>query len=105
VTVNRNSALAWAFALAPIVLVIPAFLLAGMGPYAFTHPFVLVVAFLLFIGLEVTALFRFVKVARSGAAALAMVGMGLALVMLVLNAALEYYVAAEYLEDVRLGLM
>lgn len=86
--------------LSPIALFIPAFLLAGMGPCTFAHPFVMVVAFLVFIGLEVASLPRFVTAARAtGRVTGAMVGMGFALLLLVLCATLEYYVVAEYWAD------
>lgn len=89
-------------ALSPIVLFIPAFFLAGMGPCTFSHPFVLVAAFLCFIGLEVASFPRFVSAARAtGKVTGAMVGMGFALVLLVLCATLEYYFVVEYWADSR----
>jgi hypothetical protein len=103
--VNRNSRIAWGLTLAPIFLFIPAFMLAGMGPCTFSHPIVIVIAFLIFIGLELAAFPRFVQAARAtGAAVRSIIGMGLALLLLVLSVALEYYFVTEYLEDMRLGL-
>lgn len=99
-------AIAWSLALAPILLFIPAFALAGMGPCTFSHPLVIVVAFLVFIVLEIAAFPRFVKAARaSGKVISAMMGMGLALFLLVLCAVLEYYVVVEYWADSQFGLM
>jgi len=102
---SRNFAVAWGLTLTPVFLFIPAFMLAGMGPCTLSHPLVLVMAFLLFISLELASLPRFVKAARStGAAIRAMVGMGVALLLLVLSLALEYYFIADYLENRRYGL-
>jgi len=87
---------AWILAASPVLLFVPAFMLAGMGPCTFSHPSVIVIAFLLFIGLEVAAMRTFVLAARSaGKAAVAMIGMALALFLLVLSAALEYYAVME----------
>jgi uncharacterized membrane protein len=98
--VKSQFALAWSLALAPIVLFIPAFALAGMGPCTFSHPLVLVVALLLFVILEIASLPNFVRSARAtGRAWGAMIGIGLALVLLLVNAFLEYYVVAEYWAD------
>jgi hypothetical protein len=85
-------AIAWILALAPLLLFIPALMLAGIGPCAVSHPYVLSVAFLLFIVLEAASLPRFVRAARAtGRAIGAMIGMGLAVVMLFLSAVLGYY--------------
>jgi len=82
----------WVFALAPIFLFIPALMLAGIGPCAVSHPYVLSVAFLLFIGLEAASLPRFVRAARAtGRAIGAMIGMGLAVIVLFLSAVLGSY--------------
>lgn len=68
-----------------------------MGPCSFAHPLALVIAFLLFVGLEIAALPQFVRAARAaGKAPLAIIGMGVALLLLVLSAVMEYYVTAEY---------
>ena len=97
---------AWGLALAPILLFIPAFALAGMGPCTFSHPLVIVVAFLVFIVLEIAALPRFFGAARaSGKVIGAMMGMGLSLFLLVLCAFLEYYLVVEYWADAQFGLM
>ncbi len=96
--VNSRFAVAWSLALAPVCLFIPAFLLAGMGPCSFSHPLVIVVAMLLFIGLEVAALPRFVKAARaSGKAIPAMFGIPLALLLLILSVAFEFSIVTDYL--------
>lgn len=90
-------ATAWSLTLAPVLLFIPAVVLAGIGPCAVAHIEVLVIAFLLFVALEIAALPRFVRAARSvGKASLAMIGIAVALVLLVFSAVMEYYVAAEY---------
>ena len=82
----------WLFALAPIFLFIPALMLAGIGPCAVSHPYVLSVACLLFIGLEAASLPRFVRAARAtGRAIGAMIGMGLAVIVLFLSAVLGSY--------------
>jgi len=104
--VNSRFAVAWSLALAPVCLFIPAFLLAGMGPCTYTHPLVIVGAFLLFICLELAALPRFVTAARSSGKAIgAMIGMGLALLLLVACIAFEYSAVTDYWSDMRLGLM
>jgi hypothetical protein len=104
--VTSKFAVAWSLALAPILLFIPAFVLAGMGPCTFSHPLVLVLAFLFFVVLEIVALPCFFKAARaSGRVIGAMMGMGLALFLLVLCAVLEYYIVAEYWVDSQFGLL
>jgi len=61
------------------------------------HPEVMILAFLLFVGLEIAALPQFVRAARmSGKAPLAMVGMLVACAILVFCAVMEYYFAADY---------
>lgn len=88
---------AWSLTLAPVLLFIPAVMLAGFGPCAVAHIEVLVIAFLLFAGLEIAALPQFVRAARiTGKAPLAMIGIALALVIFVFSAVMEYYVVAEY---------
>lgn len=90
-------AAAWSLTLAPVLLFIPAVALAGMGPCSFAHPTVMVIAFLLFAALEIAALPRFVRAARSvGKAPIAMVGISMALFLLVLSTVLEYYFVADY---------
>ncbi len=90
-------ATAWSLTLAPVLLLIPAVMLAGIGPCAMAHPEVMVLAFLLFVGLEIAALPQYVRAARTvGKAPLAMVGIALALIILAFSAVMEYYVAAEY---------
>jgi len=88
---------AWGLTLAPIVLFIPALMLAGMGSCSFAHPSVLVIAFLFFVGLEIAAVPRFIRAARSaGKAPIAMIGIAMAFFFMVLSAVLEYYFVAEY---------
>lgn len=90
-------AAAWSLTLAPVLLLIPALILAGVGPCAMAHPEVMLVASLLFVGLEVAALPRFVRAARTtGKAPLAMFGILVALAILVFSAVMEYYFAADY---------
>jgi len=91
---------AWALALAPIFLFIPAFLLAGMGPCAFSHPSVMLVALLLFIGTELVAMRWFIKAARSAEKVIgAFFGIGTALVLLAISATLEFFFLVDYLSD------
>jgi len=88
---------AWILAASPVFLFLPAFMLAGMGPCTFSHPSVIVMAFMIFIGLEAAAVRSFVLAARvQGKATVAMIGMALALFLLVLSAALEYYAVMEF---------
>jgi hypothetical protein len=90
-------ATAWSLTLAPVLLFVPALALAGIGPCGMAHPAVMVVAFLLFVGLEAAALPQFVRAARTaGKALLAMIGMGMALCILLFSAVLGYYATAEY---------
>lgn len=97
--IARYSA-AWGLTLAPVFLIIPALMLAGMGPCAMAHPEVMVIAFPLFVGLEIAALPRFVRAARIvGRVPLAMIGMAVALVILIFSAVMAYYVTAEYWAD------
>lgn len=88
---------AWSLTLAPVALFIPALILAGIGPCSVAHPIVMVVAFLLFVGLEMAALPRFVSAARSiGKAPLAIVGIAIALFLLVFSAVFEFYFLSDY---------
>lgn len=88
---------AWSLTLAPILLFIPALVLAGMGPCAMAHPEVMVIAFLLFVGFEIAAMPQFVRAARStGKAPLAIIGIVVALVSMIFSAVMEYYFAADY---------
>ena len=91
-------AVAWALALAPVFLFIPAIILAGMGPCSFVHPWVMVGAFMVFIGLELAAVPCFVNAARSaGKAISAMFGIGLALLLLFFSVAFEFTIVGDYL--------
>jgi hypothetical protein len=104
-SVSSKFATAWALALSPLVLFVPAFVLAGIGSSTFVHPLVIVAAFLLFIVLELAALPCFVKAARSAGRVInAMIGMGLAFVLLILSLALEYYAVTEYWADAQFGM-
>src|SRR5579863_387738 len=90
--------LAWTLALAPVFLFIPAIILAGMGPCSFAHPFVMVGAFVFFMGLELAAVPCFVKAARgAGKAIAAMFGIGLVLLLLFLSVAFEVTIVGDYL--------
>lgn len=103
--VKSRFALAWGLTLAPLLLFLPAFMLAGMGPCAFSHPLVMVLAFLLFVSVEIAALPQFVGAARaSGKAIGAIIGIGLALFLLVTSVLLEYYMVAEYWVDSQFGM-
>ena len=89
---------AWSFTLAPIVLFIPAVMLAGMGPCSYAHPLVMVVALAIFIAFELTAGPCFVRGARrTGKSVLAIFGIGLTLVLLVLIVAFEFLTVIDYL--------
>ena len=102
---SSKFAMAWSLTLAPLFLFIPALMLADMGPCTFVHPTVIVVAFLFFILLELAALPCFVNAARAaGKGIVAMIGMGLAAVLLVLCVVMEYYVVAEYWADAQFGM-
>ncbi len=88
---------AWSLALTPVVLFIPALMLAGMGMCGFTEPLVPAVAFLMFIVVEVASIRCFVQAARSSGKAIgAIFGIGLAAILLVANATLEFWVTADY---------
>ena len=90
-------ATAFSLTLAPVLLFIPAVMLAGLGPCGFANPLVLVIAFLLFVALEIAALPQFVRAARAaGKAPLAIIGITMSVLLLVLSAVMEYYVAADY---------
>jgi hypothetical protein len=96
----RRSALmqAWGLTLAPIVLFIPAMMLAGMGPCSYAHPFVMVAALALFVMLEVAAVPRFVRGARrAGRSISAIFGIALAFCLLVLSLAFEFLTVTDYL--------
>jgi hypothetical protein len=104
--VKSKLAVAWSMTLAPVVLFIPAFMLAGMGPCTFSHPLVLVLALLLFIVLELLSLPNFVRSARATGQAIGpMIGIGFALVLLAINAMLEYYLVAEYWAEAQFSRM
>jgi hypothetical protein len=91
---------AWSLTLAPILLFIPALMLAGMGSCAMAHPEVMVIAILLFMGFEIAAMPQFVRAAQStGKAPLAIVGIVVALVIMVFSAVMGYYFAVDYWAD------
>ena len=91
-------AVAWALALAPILLFIPAIMLAGMGPCSYAHPFVMVSALALFVVLEMAAVPNFIRGARlAGRSISAIFGIGLALFLLVLSLAFEFLTVTDYL--------
>ena len=89
-------ATAWSLTLAPVRLIVPAVVLAGLGSCGIARPEVMVISFLLFAGLELAALPRFVRAARIfGRVPLAVVGIAMALVIPGFSVVMEYYVAAE----------
>ena len=89
---------AWSFTLAPIVLFIPAVMLAGMGPCSYAHPFVMVAALAIFVVLEVAAVPCFIRDARrAGKSISAIFGISLALFLLVLSLAFEFLTVTDYL--------
>jgi len=95
---KSNLGMAWALALAPLILFIPAIMLAGMGPCSYAHPFVMVAALAIFVGLEVAAVPVFIRNARrTGKSIPAMFGIGLALLLCVLSAAFEFLTVIDYL--------
>lgn len=99
-TLTSNFAFAWTLTLSPFFLFIPAFLLAGMGPCSFSHPLVIVAAFLAFIVFEIAAFPCFVRSARSsGRVTGAMIGICLAFLLLVLSIAFEYNAVSDYWAD------
>jgi uncharacterized membrane protein YwzB len=88
---------AWSLTLAPVLFFVPALMLAGMGPCGIAHPEVMAIAFLFFVALEVAALPRFLRAARTtGKAVLAIIGMAIALAILISSAVMGYYATAEY---------
>ena len=91
-------AVAWALALAPLLLFIPAFMLAGMGLCTFSHPLVMVAAFAIFAMLELAAVSCFVRDARrAGESVPAIFGIGLALLPLAPSAAVGFLTVSDYL--------
>jgi len=95
--VNSRFVVAWSLALTPVVLFIPVLMLAGMGMCGFTEPLVPAVAFLVFVVVEVASIRCFVQAARSSGKAIgAIFGIGLAAILLVANATLEFWVTADY---------
>jgi hypothetical protein len=91
-------AVAWGLALAPIFLFVPAVMIAGMGPCSYAHPGVMIAAFAIFICSEIASVGLFVSDARhAGRVIPAIVGIGLALLLLVLSSAFGYLTAIDYL--------
>ena len=94
-------AVAWSLALAPVLLFVPAILLAGMGPCSYAHPFVMVAALALFVAFELAAVPYFIRGARragrSISAVSAILGISLALFLLVLSLAFEFLTVTDYL--------
>ena len=60
-TAKKRLALAWAILPAPVVLFIPAFDLASRGPAASSYPLLIVLADALFVVMEGTAFWLFIK--------------------------------------------
>jgi hypothetical protein len=86
---------AWGVTLAPVLLFLPAFWLAGMGPCTFAHPTLMLIASLLFIGLEIAALTMFVRAFRLSFSVVA--GMGFAVLLLVGSVFLGYIMVTEFM--------
>jgi uncharacterized membrane protein len=86
---------AWGIALAPALLFLPAFWLARMGPCTFSHPTVMLIASLIFIGLEIAALTMFVRAFRLSVSVVA--GIGFAVLLLVGSVFLGYIMATEFM--------
>jgi hypothetical protein len=91
-------AVGWGLALAPVLLFIPAVMLAGMGPCGYARPWVMVAALAIFVALELAAVPCFIRDARlAGRSIPAMFGISLSLFLLVLSAALEFLTVTDYL--------
>jgi hypothetical protein len=91
-------AIAWGLALAPILLFVPAIMIAGMGPCSYAHPFVMVAALALFVVLELAAVPYFIRSARrAGRSLSAIFGISLAVFLLVLSLAFEFLTVTDYL--------
>jgi hypothetical protein len=88
----------WGLALAPVLLFVPAVMLAGMGPCGYAHPWVMVAALAIFAVLEVAAVPCFIRDARrAGKSIPALFGIGLAFILLVLSATFEFLTVTDYL--------
>jgi hypothetical protein len=95
VTTKRKLATAWTLLPAPIILFIPALALAGMGSCAFQYPLVIVVADVLYVGMEGTAIWLF---ARNRPISIGpSCGLVLASVMLVLTICVELLLVTNYM--------
>ena len=94
-TAKRKLAIAWTLLPAPIILFIPAFALAGMGPCAFQYPLVMVVADALFVGMEGTALWFFAKNRPISIGPCC--GLALASMMLVLTICVDLLLVTDYM--------
>ena len=91
-------AVGWGLALAPVLLFIPAVMLAGMGPCGYAHPWVMVAALAVFVVLELAAVPCFIRDARrAGKSIPAMFGISFALFLLVLSATFEFLTVTDYL--------
>jgi hypothetical protein len=86
---------AWAMTLAPVLFFLPAFWLAGMGPCTFSHPAVMLIASLIFIGLEVAALRVFVRAFRFSFTVIA--GSGLAGLLLTASVYVGWMIVVEFM--------
>ena len=95
---KAKSALGWGLAIAPVLLFIPAIMLAGMGPCGYARPWVMVAALAIFVVFELAAVPCFIRGARhAGKSVPAMFGISLALFLLVLSAAFEFLTVTDYL--------
>jgi hypothetical protein len=92
--VKRNLAIAWALLAAPVILFIPAFAIAGIGPCAFRYPKVIVVADALFAAMEGSALGLFAKSRPTSIGT--RVGCVLTFVMIVVTVLFELLLVADY---------
>jgi hypothetical protein len=81
--------------LVPVLLFLPAFWLAGMGPCTFSHPTVMLIASFIFSGFEIAALTMFIR--RFEFCFSALVGSGLAMLLLAGSVFLGYIMLYEFM--------
>ena len=80
--------------LVPVVLFLPAFWLAGMGPCTFSHPVIMLVAAIAFVALEIAALWAFV---RRGFSLFTVAGIALAVLLLFASLSSSYLIWVDLL--------
>jgi hypothetical protein len=95
VTAKGKLAVAWTLLPAPIILFIPAFALAGLGPCAFRYPLVMVVANALFAVMEGASLWFFAK--NRPVSIGPSCGLVLASIMIVLTISAELLLLTDYM--------